>query len=97
MDSTVIAFIASVLAIVVGLALYRRVLAAPTSTDKANEIAAAIAAGAQAFLSRQYRTVAVVGVPIFLIGSLIFALGKLVRPGLRRWAPSRAPPPASSA
>ncbi len=71
MDSTVIAFIASVLAIVVGLALYRHVLAAPTSTEKANEIAAAIAAGAQAFLSRQYRTVAMVGVPILVI--LFFA------------------------
>ena len=32
MDSTVIAFIASVLAIVVGLGLYRHVLSAPAST-----------------------------------------------------------------
>jgi K(+)-stimulated pyrophosphate-energized sodium pump len=73
MDSTVIAFVASVLAIVVGLGLYRRVLAAPTCTEKANEIAAAIATGARAFLSRQYRTVALVGVPILVV--LFFALG----------------------
>jgi K(+)-stimulated pyrophosphate-energized sodium pump len=73
MHPTTIALIASVLCLVVGAALYRRVLAAPTSTDRANEIAAAIAAGAQAFLSRQYRTIAMVGVPILAV--LWFALG----------------------
>jgi K(+)-stimulated pyrophosphate-energized sodium pump len=62
-----IAFIASVLALAYGVVLYRKVLAAPRSTDKANAIAAAIAEGAGAFLSRQYRTVAMVGVPILAI------------------------------
>jgi len=62
-----IAFIASILALVYGFVLYRKVLTAPTSTEKANEIAGAIAAGASAFLNRQYRTVAMVGVPIFLL------------------------------
>jgi len=61
------AFIAASLALVVGFVLYRKVLAAPTSTSRANEIAAAIRAGAEAFLSRQYRTVALVGVPILLL------------------------------
>ncbi len=61
------AFFAALLALVAGFALYRRVLAAPTSTPRANEIAAAIRAGAGAFLSRQYRTVALVGVPILLV------------------------------
>ncbi len=73
MPTTALALIASILAILVGFVLYRRVLAAPTSTPRANEIAAAIQAGAQAFLSRQYRTVAIVGVPI-LVG-IAFALG----------------------
>ena len=63
------AYLAALLALAVGIALFRRVLAAPTSTPRANEIAAAIRAGAGAFLSRQYRTVALVGVPIlFVIG-----------------------------
>ena len=39
------AFLAALLAIVAGLVLYRRVLAAPTSTPRANEIAAAIRTG----------------------------------------------------
>ncbi len=73
MDITLVALVASVLCIAVGVFLYRRVLAAPTSTERANEIAAAIASGAQAFLSRQYRTVAMVGVPILAV--LWVALG----------------------
>ncbi len=62
----VLALITSGVAIAAGILLYRRVVAAPTSTPRADEIAAAIRAGAEAFLSRQYRTVAVVGAPIFL-------------------------------
>jgi K(+)-stimulated pyrophosphate-energized sodium pump len=73
MPSTAIALVAAILAVLIGLVLYRRVLAAPTSTERANEIADAIQAGAQAFLSRQYRTVALVGVPILFI--IMVALG----------------------
>jgi K(+)-stimulated pyrophosphate-energized sodium pump len=73
MSSLTLALVASLLAIVAAGVLYRRVLAAPTSTPRANEIAAAIQTGAQAFLGRQYRTVAMVGVPIFLL--LWIALG----------------------
>jgi K(+)-stimulated pyrophosphate-energized sodium pump len=74
MTSVTIAFAASLLAIVAAAWLYRRVLSAPTSTPRANEIAAAIQVGAQAFLARQYRTVGVVGIVIFFI--LLVALGR---------------------
>ena len=67
MSVDVLALVASVLAIAAAGLWYRAVLAAPTSTDKANEIAAAIRAGAEAFLSRQYRTIAMVGVPLFFL------------------------------
>jgi K(+)-stimulated pyrophosphate-energized sodium pump len=67
MPTNEIAFAAALLAIIVGIVLYRRVLAAPTSTQRANEIAAAIRSGAGAFLSRQYRTVGLVGLPIFIL------------------------------
>jgi K(+)-stimulated pyrophosphate-energized sodium pump len=85
MSFLTLAFIAGVLAVLAAGFWYRAVLASPTSTDRANEIAAAIRAGAEAFLSRQYRTVAMVGVPIFfLVGFFLnwwyaggFALGAL--------------------
>jgi K(+)-stimulated pyrophosphate-energized sodium pump len=68
-----IAFVASILALATGARLYRVVQAAPTSTERADEIAQAISTGASAFLNRQYRTVAIVGLPILvLIG---FSLG----------------------
>jgi len=72
MPITEISLIASVLALVAGFVLYRRVLSAPTENARAQEIAAAIQTGAQAFLARQYRTVAIVGLPILLaIGFLL--------------------------
>jgi K(+)-stimulated pyrophosphate-energized sodium pump len=67
MDTTLIAFIASLLALAAGVFLYRVVIAAPTSSQRANEIAAAIATGASAFLRRQYTTIAVAGLPILVL------------------------------
>ena len=82
MSPTLIALVASVLAIAAAIVLYRAVIAAPTSTERANEIAAAIRTGAEAFLSRQYRTVAIVGLPILVVLALAlgrwYALGFLV-------------------
>jgi K(+)-stimulated pyrophosphate-energized sodium pump len=82
MSQIVLSLFAAIAAIAVGVGLYRRVIAAPTSTDRANEIAAAIRSGAEAFLSRQYQTVAKVGVPILLIVGLLlgwwYAFGFLV-------------------
>ena len=67
MSLTTIALLAGVVTICAAGLLYRAVLAAPTSTERANDIARAIQTGAEAFLSRQYGTVAMVGVPIFLL------------------------------
>ena len=85
-----IALVASILALATGAWLFRAVIAAPTSTPRADEIAAAIRAGASAFLNRQYRTVAMVGLPIlFLLGVTLnwwyaggFALGALASAGV---------------
>jgi K(+)-stimulated pyrophosphate-energized sodium pump len=67
MPTIPLSFLAAVIAIVFGFALYRRVLAAPATNERANEIADAIRTGAQAFLRRQYATVACVGLPIFFV------------------------------
>ena len=64
---TFISFVAALAALYVGFRTYQQVALAPTSTERANEVAQAISEGATAFLSRQYRTVAMVGVPILAI------------------------------
>ncbi len=61
------------LSIVYGLATTRAVLAADAGTEKMQEIAKAIQEGAAAYLSRQYMTIAGVGIVIFIAG--IFLLG----------------------
>ncbi|MDJ0786212.1 MAG: sodium-translocating pyrophosphatase [Myxococcota bacterium] len=75
MFTTILALIAGAIAIVWAVRLYGAVQSAPDSTDKANEIASAIAAGASAFLNRQYRTVAVVGLPIGILIGVLDQLG----------------------
>ena len=64
---------AGVVAVLYGIVTARQVLAANPGTQRMQEIAAAIQEGARAYLNRQYRTIAIVGVVIFLI--LFFTLG----------------------
>src|ERR1700689_2497237 len=89
-----------VLAIVYAIWATRSVLSADAGSEKMQEIAAAIREGAQAYLKRQYSTIAVVGVVIFLIvgyflgwlvaigfavGAILSGSAGLVR--LNRWGP----------
>ncbi len=62
-----------VLALLYGIVTSRVVLAANAGTERMQQIAAAVQEGARAYLNRQYRAVAIVGIVIFLI--LLFALG----------------------
>ncbi|HXQ51962.1 MAG TPA: sodium-translocating pyrophosphatase [Stellaceae bacterium] len=64
---------AGALAVLYGIVVSRQVLAADPGNARMQEIAAAIQEGAGAYLNRQYRTIAVVGVVIFLV--LLATLG----------------------
>jgi K(+)-stimulated pyrophosphate-energized sodium pump len=70
------------LSLVYGAFTVRAVMAADAGTPRMQEIAAAIQEGAQAYLTRQYTTIAIAGVVIFLIvGGLLgwlVALGFLI-------------------
>src|ERR1700690_313072 len=68
-----------VLAILYAVWATRSVLAADAGSKKMQEISAAVAEGAQAYLKRQYTTIAIVGAVIFLI--LGYTLGWLVALG----------------
>src|SRR5450759_5505768 len=57
---------AGLLSIVYGVVTSLKLLAADPGSAKMQEIAGAIAEGAQAYLKRQYATIAAVGVVIFL-------------------------------
>ena len=67
------------LSLAYGVYAYQLVMAAPTGNDRMREIAAAVQEGAQAYLKRQYTTIAMVGVVVFVF--LFVVLGGAVAIG----------------
>jgi K(+)-stimulated pyrophosphate-energized sodium pump len=59
--------VTALIALAVGFYLVRAVNAADTGTDKMREIAAAIQEGAMAYLRRQFKTIAVIVIPLAII------------------------------
>jgi K(+)-stimulated pyrophosphate-energized sodium pump len=57
----------ALLALIAGWVMMRSVLAKEAGTDKMNEIAAAVQEGAMAYIKRQFRTIAVIVVPLAAI------------------------------
>ncbi|MFL6621997.1 MAG: sodium-translocating pyrophosphatase, partial [Sulfurifustis sp.] len=66
-SSLTFALICAVAAIAYGIVSIRWVLAKPTGSERMREIAAAIQEGASAYLNRQYTTIALVGVALFVV------------------------------
>jgi K(+)-stimulated pyrophosphate-energized sodium pump len=74
MSLTIIAIICGLLAVLYGIVTSRQVLSASAGNDKMQEIAAAIQEGAKAYLGRQYRTIAIVGVAVAVLVALFLGL-----------------------
>jgi K(+)-stimulated pyrophosphate-energized sodium pump len=68
-----IAMVCGVIAVLYGIFTSMQVLKAPPGNEKMQDIAAAIQEGAKAYLGRQYRTIAIVGVIVAVV--LFFTLG----------------------
>ncbi len=75
----VVIIVCGLLALAYGLVTSRQVLAADAGTARMQEISAAVREGAQAYLNRQYTTIAMVGVLVAIF--LGFTLGYLVAIG----------------
>ena len=67
MDLVFIAIVLGLLAVVYGFVTSRQVLSSGAGNEKMQEIAAAIQEGAQAYLKRQYTTIAIVGVVVAVL------------------------------
>ena len=74
MNWLLIILLASIVSLVYGAITISSILKAPSGDKRMAEIARAIQEGANAYLSRQYKTIAIVGVPVFLLAFWLLGL-----------------------
>ena len=74
MDTLTLVIIAGLLAVLYGIVQTASLMKASPGNARMQEIAAAIQEGAQAYLRRQYTTIAAVGVVVLVILGLLLGL-----------------------
>ena len=74
MENLYLIVLVGVLAVVYSYFLSKQIISSSPGNSKMQEIAEAIQIGAKAYLNRQYKTIAIVGVIVLLIISYFFSL-----------------------
>ncbi len=77
MDLTILAPIGAVAALIYALYLSKKVMSADEGTDLMKKLSRSIRAGADAYLKRQYKSVAIVFVVLIIVFSVLAAVGQV--------------------
>ena len=75
-NAILVAVICGLIAVIYGVLLIRWLLKLPAGDEVMQRIAGAVQEGAKAYLARQYRTIAMVGVVVFVVLLVALGIGK---------------------